>query len=102
MPHAQRDWNQSNQARPAPLPTTTEKKMAFEENTQPLTTAAGAPVTDNQNSMSAGPRGPLRPRSHTRAAHARQGFRRLRNVSGDPRHLPVHESGDLQPGRQQL
>ncbi|MDT5167515.1 MAG: catalase, partial [Mycobacterium sp.] len=33
--------------------------MAFEENTNPLTTAAGAPVTDNQNSMSAGPRGPL-------------------------------------------
>src|ERR1700684_3445421 len=33
--------------------------MAFEENTRPLTTAAGAPVTDNQNSMSAGPRGPL-------------------------------------------
>ena len=33
--------------------------MAFEENTKPLTTAAGAPVVDNQNSMSAGPRGPL-------------------------------------------
>jgi catalase len=33
--------------------------MAFEENTRPLTTAAGVPVTDNQNSMSAGPRGPL-------------------------------------------
>src|SRR3981081_2214885 len=33
--------------------------MGFEENTEPLTTAAGAPVTDNQNSMSAGPRGPL-------------------------------------------
>src|ERR1700729_409299 len=33
--------------------------MAFEENTKPLTTAAGAPVTDNQNSMSAGPRRPL-------------------------------------------
>ncbi|KOG59843.1 catalase [Streptomyces antibioticus] len=33
--------------------------MAFEENTKPLTTAAGAPVTDNQNSMSAGARGPL-------------------------------------------
>src|ERR1700723_4076690 len=33
--------------------------MAFEDNTKPLTTAAGAPVTDNQNSMSAGPRGPL-------------------------------------------
>src|SRR4051794_5544106 len=33
--------------------------MAFEENTKPLTTAAGAPVVDNQNSMSAGKRGPL-------------------------------------------
>jgi catalase len=33
--------------------------MAFEENTRPLTTAAGAPVVDNQDSMSAGPRGPL-------------------------------------------
>src|ERR1700756_6057853 len=33
--------------------------MAFEENTKPLTTAAGAPVTNNQNSMSAGPRDPL-------------------------------------------
>ena len=33
--------------------------MAFEENTKPLTTAAGAPVVDNQNSMSAGQRGPL-------------------------------------------
>ena len=28
--------------------------MAFEENTKPLTTAAGAPVTDNQNSMTSG------------------------------------------------
>ncbi len=90
--------------------------MAFEENTKPLTTAAGAPVTDNQNSMSAGPRGPLllqdrvadrearplRPRGHPRAAHARQGFRRLRHVPRDPRHHPVHEGRDLQPGRQQL
>src|SRR6201989_3554238 len=59
MTHAQRDWNQSHWARPAPLPTAKEKKMAFQENTRPLTTAAGAPVTDNQNSMSAGPRGPL-------------------------------------------
>ena len=33
--------------------------MSFEDNTKPLTTAAGAPVVDNQNSMSAGPRGPL-------------------------------------------
>src|SRR6478736_9136553 len=35
------------------------EEMPFEENTKPLTTAAGAPVVDNQNSMSAGPRGPL-------------------------------------------
>lgn len=33
--------------------------MPFEDNTRPLTTAAGAPVADNQNSISAGPRGPL-------------------------------------------
>ena len=33
--------------------------MAFEENTKPLTTSAGAPVVDNQNSMGAGQRGPL-------------------------------------------
>ena len=33
--------------------------MAFEENTKPLTTAAGAPVADNQNIMTAGPRGPV-------------------------------------------
>src|ERR1700760_1165174 len=33
--------------------------MAYEETPQPLTTAAGAPVTNNQNSMSAGARGPL-------------------------------------------
>ena len=33
--------------------------MAFEENTNPLTTAAGAPVTNNENSLSAGPRGPM-------------------------------------------
>ncbi|MFC0548504.1 catalase [Kutzneria chonburiensis] len=33
--------------------------MAFDENTEPLTTAAGAPVADNQNSLTAGPRGPM-------------------------------------------
>src|SRR6185312_6743912 len=44
----------------------------------------------------------LRPRSHPRAPHARQGFGCLRHVAGDPRHQPVHEGGDLQPGRQQL
>ncbi|GAB3517600.1 catalase [Arthrobacter monumenti] len=30
-----------------------------ENNQQPLTTASGAPVPDNQNSMTAGPRGPM-------------------------------------------
>lgn len=33
--------------------------MTFQDNTKPLTTAAGAPVADNQNSLSAGKRGPL-------------------------------------------
>lgn len=33
--------------------------MAFEDNIDPLTTAAGAPVADNQNSVTAGPRGPV-------------------------------------------
>src|SRR3546814_2931613 len=29
------------------------------DNTKPLTTAAGAPVTNNQDSITAGPRGPM-------------------------------------------
>lgn len=33
--------------------------MAFEENTNPITTAAGAPVAENQNSLTAGARGPM-------------------------------------------
>ncbi|GAA0228563.1 catalase [Cryptosporangium japonicum] len=33
--------------------------MAAEDNLDPLTTAAGAPVADNQNSLTAGPRGPV-------------------------------------------
>ncbi|ACU38264.1 catalase [Actinosynnema pretiosum subsp. pretiosum] len=35
--------------------------MTFEDsdNTDPLTTAAGAPVADNRNSLTAGPRGPM-------------------------------------------
>lgn len=33
--------------------------MTFADNTDPLTTAAGAPVTDNQNSLTAGARGPV-------------------------------------------
>jgi len=62
-----------------------------------LTTAAGAPVPDNQNTMTAGPRGPVllqdvwhlenagafSPRSHPRAAHARQGLGRFRQLHRD-------------------
>jgi catalase len=33
--------------------------MTFDDNIDPLTTAAGAPVADNQNSVTAGPRGPV-------------------------------------------
>ena len=33
--------------------------MSYEENTKPMTTAAGAPVTNNQDSLTAGPRGPM-------------------------------------------
>jgi catalase len=33
--------------------------MTFDDNNKPLTTAAGAPVVDNQNSLSAGKWGPL-------------------------------------------
>ncbi|MCG8926397.1 catalase [Lentzea sp. CC55] len=33
--------------------------MSFQDNTNPLTTAAGAPVADNQNSLTAGARGPV-------------------------------------------
>ncbi|MBZ2198688.1 catalase [Occultella gossypii] len=31
----------------------------FQDNTRPLTTAAGAPVPDNENAVTAGPRGPM-------------------------------------------
>ncbi|HET8986816.1 MAG TPA: catalase [Trueperaceae bacterium] len=31
----------------------------FHDNTRPLTTAAGAPVPDNENAVTAGPRGPM-------------------------------------------
>ena len=33
--------------------------MPFEENTNPITSAAGAPVAENQNSLTAGARGPI-------------------------------------------
>ena len=90
--------------------------MAFEENTKPLTTAAGAPVVDNQNSMSAGPRGPLllqdlwlieklahfdrevipERRMHAKGAGAFGTFRVTQDI------YAVYEGGDLRPGRQHL
>src|SRR5690606_6407724 len=36
-----------------------EERVLTENNQKPLTTAAGAPVADNQNSLTAGPRGPM-------------------------------------------
>ena len=80
-----------------------------------LTTAAGAPVVDNQNVMTAGPRGPLllqdvwllEKLAHfdreviPGAAHARQGLRRLRHLHRHARHHEVHAGQDLLPGRQE-
>jgi catalase len=64
-----------------------------------LTTVAGAPVADNQNTMTAGPRGPvllqdvwflekgaLRPGGHPRAPHAREGLGRYRRLHRYARH----------------
>jgi catalase len=66
-----------------------------------MTTAAGTPVVDNQNSQTAGPRGPVlmqdyqlmekmahfnrerEPRARARACRARERRRRLRHVDGD-------------------
>ena len=44
---------------------------------------------------------PLRPRGDPRAAHARQGLRRLRHVHRHARHHEVHAGEDLLPGRQE-
>lgn len=68
----------------------------MEEKTR-LTTAAGAPVVDNQNVQTAGPRGPmllqdvvprearpLRSRSDPRATHACERLRGLRHLHRHP------------------
>ena len=80
-----------------------------------LTTRNGAPVVDNQNTMTAGTARPgaaagrlvsgetrpLRPGGDPGAPHARQGFRRLRHLHGYPRHHPLHQGQDLLPNRQE-
>ena len=79
-----------------------------------LTTAGGAPVVDNNNVMTAGPRGPmlaagrlvsgeagaLSPRTDPGTPDARQGIRRLRHVHRDQRHHPLHQGQDLLRDRQ--
>ncbi|WP_199785555.1 catalase [Streptomyces sp. Tu 6176] len=42
-----------------PRTTSTEERAVPENNQRPLTTVAGAPVPDNQNSLTSGPRGPM-------------------------------------------
>jgi len=68
--------------------------------TTKFTNATGAPVADNINIMTAGPRGPallqdiwliekmahFGPGSDPGAAHARQGLGCLRHLQGDARH----------------
>jgi catalase len=55
-----------------------------------LTTSAGAPIADNQNSFTAGAQGPL----------LMKGLGRVRHIHRDSRHHPVHESADLFRGGQ--
>src|SRR5699024_10267360 len=43
-----------------PRPSAKEQEyMSQHDNTQPMTTTAGAPVANNQDSLTAGPRGPM-------------------------------------------
>ncbi|MFC8714639.1 catalase [Streptomyces sp. NPDC057197] len=42
-----------------PRTTSTEERAVPENSQRPLTTVAGAPVPDNQNSLTSGPRGPM-------------------------------------------
>ena len=69
-----------------------------------LTTTAGAPIADNQNSLTAGPRGPLlgglpaarearapEPRANSRAHGARQGMGRIWHAHDHRRHLEIHQ-----------
>ncbi len=79
-----------------------------------LTTASGAPVADNQNSRSAGPRGPLllddfhlieklahfnRENIPERRVHAK-GLGRLWHLYRHPRHHRLHQRQAVRAGRQ--
>ena len=79
-----------------------------------LTTTAGAPAANNQNSITAGharsashgglsahreARAP-EPRAHSRAHCARQGLGRFRRVDDHPRHLEIHPGEVPAAGRQ--
>ena len=79
-----------------------------------LTTAAGAPVPDNQNAMTAGPRGPmllqdvwyLEKLAHfdrevipERRMHAK-GSGAFQQVYLNPRHYPIHQGQDIFHDRQ--
>ena len=81
-----------------------------------LTTESGAPVTDNQNSQTAGPGGPtllqdqyliretraVQPRADSRAHRPRGRHRRVRLPRGDERgRAEVDEDADLREGRQE-
>lgn len=79
-----------------------------------LTNNAGAPVVDNENALTAGPRGPmllqdtwfLEKLAHfdreviPRTPYARQRLRRIRHVYGYPRHHPLYQSLPVLPDRQ--
>src|SRR5699024_980710 len=52
-------WTPSSLREPPPHPEEQPVPVNVPDNTNPATTAAGAPVVDNQNSLTAGPRGPL-------------------------------------------
>ena len=97
-----------------PMPKDTMATEPTKKDGPLLTTADGAPIPDQENAMTAGPRGPVlmqdvvlqeqiqrfnRERVPERAVHAK-GFRGLRHVHGHPRHHRVHPSGHLLGGRQ--
>ena len=78
---------------------------SHESNVQSLTTTAGAPVADNQNSITAGPRGPLlmqdyqlieklahqnRERIPERTVHAK-GWGAFGTLTDHPRHHEIHQ-----------
>ena len=76
-----------------------------------MTTTAGAPVADNQNSLTAGPRGPVlmqdyqltreagppEPRADPGARRPCQGLGRLRHADRHPRHHPIHQARKCSP-----